>query len=68
MISTCMSWDMERRVYGFLDRYKDYSNMIVFTTSGDGDWLPKMDGRNFDAITSGSKKVDLDKVAQEIID
>lgn len=55
-------------MYGFLDRYKDHSNMIVFTTSGDGDWLPKMDGLNFDAITSGSKKVDLDKVAQEIID
>ncbi len=68
MINTCMSWDMDRSVHGFLDRYEDHSNMIVLTTSGDGNWLPKMKGRNFDAISSASKNVDLDKVAGEIID
>jgi hypothetical protein len=68
MINTCMSWDMDRSVHGFLDRYKDHSNMIVLTTSGDGGWLPKMKGRNFDAISSASKKVKIDEVANKIID
>ena len=67
MINTCMSWDMDRNVHGFLKRYKDHSNMIILTTSGDGNWLPKMKGRNFDAISSASKKANADEVANEII-
>jgi hypothetical protein len=41
--------------------------MIVLTTSGDGDWLPKMEGRNFDAISSASKQANVDAVAGTII-
>lgn len=67
MINTCMSWDMDRSVHGFLDRYKDHNNMIVLTTSGDGNWLPKMKGRNFDAISSASKMANVDEVAGNII-
>lgn len=68
MINTCMSWDMDRSVHGFLDRYKDHRNMIVLTTSGDGNWLPKMKGRNFDAISGASKKTKIEEVAGQIID
>lgn len=67
MINTCMSWDMDRNVHGFLKRYKDHSNMIILTTSGDGNWLPKMKGRNFDAISSASKKAKVDQIVDEII-
>lgn len=68
MINTCMSWDMDRSVHGFLDRYQDHSNMIVLTTSGDGNWLPKMKGRNFDVVSSASKKVKVEEVANQIIE
>ena len=68
MINTCMSWDMDRSVHGFLDQHEDHSNMIVLTTSGDGDWLPKMKGRNFDAISSASKKANVEEIANQIIE
>jgi len=42
--------------------------MIVLTTSGDGDWLPKMEGRNFDAISSASEQANIEKVAGQIIE
>jgi len=68
MLNKCMAWQMDRNVIGFLKRYEDHSNMIVLTTSGDSDWLPKMEGRNFDAISSASEKVNVDEVANQIID
>jgi hypothetical protein len=68
MINKCMAWQMDRNVIGFVKRYKDQGNMIVLTTSGDGNWLPKMEGRNFDAISSASKQANVDKVAGQIID
>lgn len=68
LINTCMSWDMDRNVHGFLKQYKDYRNMIIVTTSGGGDWLPKKKGRNFDAISCASKKATVDELANQIID
>jgi len=68
MINKCMAWQMDRNVIGFLKRYEDQGNMIVLTTSGAGNWLPKMEGRNFDAISSASKKAKVDEVAGQIID
>ncbi len=67
MINTCMSWDMDRNVKGFLKRHEDQSNMIVLTTSGGGDWMPKMKGRNFDAVSAASKKEKVDEVAGDIV-
>jgi hypothetical protein len=67
LINTTMSWGMDLDVKAFLKRHQDHKNMIVLTTSGDGDWLPKMEGRNFDAISSASKKANVDAVAGTII-
>jgi hypothetical protein len=67
LINTCMSWDMDRNVNSFLKKHKDQSRVIVLTTSGDGDWKPKMKGRNFDAISSASKKPKADEVANKIL-
>jgi hypothetical protein len=67
LINTTMSWGMDLDVKAFLNRHKDHKNMIVLTTSGDGDWLPKMEGRNFDAISSASKQANVDAVAGTII-
>ncbi|MBD3185132.1 hypothetical protein GF312_22825 [Candidatus Poribacteria bacterium] len=66
MLNTCMAWDMDRNVKKFLKKHDDQSNMIILTTSGDGDWLPKKDGQNFDAISSASKKANIDKAVGDI--
>ena len=68
MINKCMAWQMDRNVIGFLNRYEDQGNMIVLTTSGDGNWLPKTEGQNFDAISAASKKADVDKVTNQIVE
>lgn len=68
ILNKCMAWQMDRKVIGFLKRHEEHSNMIVLTTSGDGNWLPKMEGRNFDAISSASEKAKVDEVANQIID
>ncbi len=68
LINTCMSWDMDRNVNKFLKNHLDDGNVIVLTTSGDGRWLPKKKGRQFDAISSASKITDVEKVSNEIIE
>ena len=68
IINTCMGWSMDRHVKKFLNRHEDQSKMIVLTTSGDGDWMPKMEGYSFDAISSASEKHEVDEVAKNIID
>ncbi len=68
MINTCMSWDMDRKVHGYLNRYQDHNHIIVLTTSGDGGWMPKMKGRNFDAVSAASKPANVDEVANKIIE
>ena len=67
LINSCIAWGMDPDVEGFLKRSKDQSNIIVLTTSGAGDWLPKMEGRDFDAIACASKSINVDRVASEII-
>jgi len=66
LINTCMSWDMDRKVNSFLKKYPDRDNIIVLTTSGSGEWLPKKKKRRFDAISSASEMTDVDQVAKEI--
>ena len=68
MINKCMGWNLDRNVVHFLDDNKDYSNVIVFTTSGDGNWEPKKDARNFDTISSASKMPRVDAVANQLIE
>ena len=67
LINTCMAWSMDRNVNGFVKRHGDQSNMIVLTTSGDGNWMPKMKERNFDAISSASEEHKIEEVAEKII-
>lgn len=67
IINTCMAGKMDRHVKGFLKRHKDQSNTIILTTSGDGDWKPKMDKYNFDAVSSASKMQKVDEIADDII-
>jgi hypothetical protein len=67
LINKCMAWQMDRNVNAYLKRYDGHKNFIVFTTSGDGNWLPKMEERNFDAISSASEIAKVDEVASQII-
>jgi hypothetical protein len=67
LINVCIAWGLDPKVEGFLEDREDHSNIIVLTTSGDGDWLPDLKGRNFDAISSASRMADVNAVAGEII-
>jgi hypothetical protein len=67
VINTCMSWSLDRPVNAFLDRYQKQAHIIVLTTSGSGEWMPKMKGRQFAAISAASKMVTVDAVADNII-
>jgi hypothetical protein len=68
LISTCIAWKLDRHVNGFFNRHGNHNNMIVLTTSGDGDWLPDKKGRNFDAISSASQSVKIKEVANSMIE
>jgi hypothetical protein len=68
LISTCIAWKLDRHVNDFLNDQHDQSNVIVLTTSGDGDWLPKKNGRNYDAISSASQPARVADVADSIIE
>jgi hypothetical protein len=67
LMDTCIAWGLDRKVDAFLGRNKDAHNIIVLTTSGDGKWVPKKDGRSFDAIASASEKASVAKIADSIV-
>jgi hypothetical protein len=67
LINTCIAWGMDRRVNKFLNRLEDQSNIIVLTTSGDGEWVPKMKDRNFDAVSAASEEANIDETAEKIV-
>jgi len=67
LMNKCMSWDLDRNVKEFLKRHKDHRHVIILTTSGAGDWRPKMNDREFDVITSASTIARVDEVARELI-
>ena len=68
VISRCIAWGLDPDVRAFLDRHNTCSNIIAVTTSGDGGWLPDMEGREFDAISSASRMVDLDALAEDVLE
>lgn len=68
LINTCMAGGMDPIAKDFLKNQKGKNNIVILTTSGGGDWLPKMKHQNFDAIASASEKDNVDSVAKEIID
>ncbi len=68
IINTCIAWGMDPQVDGYLNKYSDASNIIVLTTSGAGDWLPKKQNRTFDAVASASEMMRVDEVTAEIVE
>lgn len=54
VIGTCLAWGLDNEVRTFLDRQKTAGNIILFTTSGEGTWLPDKHGRDFEAISGAS--------------
>ncbi|HDP67089.1 MAG TPA: hypothetical protein ENN20_01160 [Candidatus Marinimicrobia bacterium] len=67
LINTCMAWKMDPAVEFFLKQYPAAGNIIILTTSGDGDWLPKNRNGQYDAISAASEMADVEKTAAKII-
>ena len=67
VVNTCIGWGIDRKTKSFLDKTEKQDNIIILTTSGDGDWKPKMENYSFDAVSSASELVKTDEVAEEII-
>lgn len=67
IVNTCIGWGIDRKTKTFLDKTEKQDNVIILTTSGDGDWKPKMENYSFDAVSSASELVKTDEVAEEII-
>ena len=67
IINTCLAWGLDHEVRNFLDRQKAYGNIILFTTSGDGSWLPDKHGRGFDAVSGASVKAGVSDVASDLL-
>ena len=42
-------------------------NIILLTTSGEGDWLPDKEGYEFDAMSGASVKSNINDVAQDLM-
>lgn len=68
LISKCMAWSLDRNIVDFLKHNEDHGKMIVFTTSGDGNWQPKMKVRDFDTISSASEMARVDEIATQLIE
>jgi hypothetical protein len=67
ILNICIAGGMDRLVDNFLDDNPEQKNIMVLTTSGDGDWMPGMKDRHFDAVASASKKDKSDEVAGILI-
>ena len=67
VINTCLAWGLDNDVQTFLDRQKTDKNIIVFTTSGNGAWMPDKGGRDFDAISAASKMNSVDKAVRDVM-
>lgn len=67
VISTCLAWGLDRDVKAFLDRQKNHANIILVTTSGEGDWLPDKGEWDFDAISSASRLTSVDGIVRDVM-
>ncbi|MBN2010547.1 hypothetical protein JW960_14470 [candidate division KSB1 bacterium] len=66
IINQCMGKQMDPAVTNFLNNYDDHNKIIVVTTSGAGGYKPEWEGRQFDVISSASKKAKVDEVTDQI--
>ena len=70
LINTCMAWKPDPRVAKFIDTHPDQQEMmIVYTTSGDGGWLPKLEERSWkiDALSGASEAKTINGKVEEIV-
>ncbi len=67
ILNTAMAWEIDRKVESFLQRFGDSNSIIVLTTSGSGDFLPDMNGRQVDAVSAASSKNNINPTADKII-
>jgi len=67
IINSCIAWDFEKKVKKFLKQQTDHKNIIVFTTSGNGNWEPKKKKMNYETISSASKIAKVDNIAKNLI-
>lgn len=68
LINTCMVLEMDPKVHAFIERQLRTDHIIVLTTSGAGNWLPKEEGFDVDAVSAASKIYDADTVAEGILE
>lgn len=66
LINTCMAWDMDQRVKHFLRNNTACEHVIVLTTSGSSQWLPKKRGAEFDAVSSASQMDHIDDLVERL--
>jgi flagellar biosynthesis regulator FlaF len=66
IISTCLSWGLEHVVQEFLDQAREKEKIILISTSGDGNWVPKKYAREMDAIATASKMVNIPKILYKV--
>ncbi len=68
VINTCLAWGFDHEVRTFLGNQTATANIIVLTTSGKGDWLPKRQEQDFDAISGASIKSNIGSVVQDLME
>ncbi len=68
VMNSCWGGKVQKQVGSFLDQIQDQGNIIVLTTSKNGDWLPDMEKWDFDAIATASKSAEADSVSSSIIE
>lgn len=66
IVSTTMAWTLDPKVTRFLEKVRDKSRVILLTTSGGGDWLPKDDG--CDALAAASRLEEAPRLAAQVAD
>ncbi len=64
VVNTCKAWSLSQRASSFVKQFPYKERVVLLTTAGGGDWMPK--SVEVDAITSASKAYKVDPVADEI--
>ena len=65
VVNTCKAWRMSRGASRFVKSFANKEKVVLLTTAGGGDWMPKSAG--VDAISSASKSNKVDPLADEIV-
>jgi hypothetical protein len=65
VVNTCKAWSLTRGASRFVKNFEDKEKVVLLTTAGGGDWMPKSAG--VDSITSASKSQKVDPLADEIV-